>query len=570
MACSFTGRTTKLQYRMKHTFSQVLSALLLLAFTARAQFSLIDSTFTDTTKVDRTLSFAYSTNGTKLILARGETENLAKNKRAYVVYTGGWPADSSKANGMKLVDDNTSNWIEVPGRGTGVDNRGTYITIDLQAVRLINRVVMKQPFEQDRPTGRILGYTIEAGTDTLTMIRMLQQPNNTTSQPDTTFEVVAARFVRIILDVVDPGKTYPTLISEIRVYGTGYLSEGVYVTKPKLALKAANWGLVSWDAVQPSSTSMSFEFRSGDSLNVDSSWSPWSAPTTTSNSLFGVFEPRKYIQYRVNLKTSGLETPQLNTLTIEYDTAMVASSAVASIDGRVEPILKKIDVTYHISLNFSAGSYGVDTIRMITPTPIIIQEILKDNVPITPRVLYGLGEVKLVFPDTISTKSELIIKFTATLYLDKMSFPAEIISSKSPHYNPQRVERKVIGTSDSWTIETTGFADRLLVDVKIAPNPFTPNGDGKNDETSITFYVSNLSLPRGLTVTVYDVTGRRVRTLYKNNVLAGAFVDLNAILWDGKNDDGAMVRPGVYIVRVDLGADQGQGEVTNKTVTVAY
>ena len=555
---------------MKHTLSQVLTALLLLAFTTRAQFSLVDSTFNDTTKVDRTLSFAYSTNATKLILARGETENLAKNKRAYIVYTGGWPADSAKANGMRLVDDNTNNWIEVPGRGTGVDNRGTYITVDLQAVRLINRVVMKQPFEQDRPTGRILGYTIEAGTDTLSMVRMLQQPNNTTSQPDTTFEVIAARFVRIVLDVVDPGKTYPTLISEVRVYGTGYLSEGAYVSKPKPATKTANWGSVKWDATLPSSTSLSFEFRSGDSLNVDSTWSPWSAPITTSNALFGVFEPRKYIQYRVSLKTSGLETPQLNSLTIDYDTNMVASSALASIDGRVEPILKKVDVTYRIALNFTKGSYGVDTVRMITPTPIIVQQILKDNVPISPRVLYGIGEVKLAFPDTISTKSELVIEFTATLYLDQMSFPTEIISSKAPRYNPQRVERKVIGTSDSWTIETTGFADRLLVDVRMAPNPFTPNGDGKNDETAITFYVSNLSLPRGLSVFVYDVSGRRVRTLYKNNVVAGAFVDLNAIRWDGKNDDGVIVRPGVYIIRVDLAADEGRGEVINKTVTVAY
>ena len=555
---------------MKHILSPILIFLLLFSVSSFAQFSIVDSTFNDTTKTDRQLSFSYATNGTKLTLARGETENLAKGRRAYVVYTGAWPDDSSKANGSHVVDDNTFSWILIDGRGKGRDNSGTYIMIDLQSIRLVNHIVIKQPFESPNPLLRVLAYTIEAGTDSLTMVRVLQQPNNVATNPDTSFDVIAARFVKITIDAVDPASNQ-TAISEIQVFGTGYLSEGAYVTIPKAAATKANWGTVTWDAVLPNSqTSVDFQFRTGNTAPTDSTWSAWSTPLTTQNSVFGVFEPRKYIQYRVNLRTTGLETPQLNQIKINYDTVMVASSVVASIDGRVQPILKSIDVVYHLSMDFKKGDYGVDTIRLITPTPVIIKRILQDNAVVSPRLLYGLGEVKIVFSDTISTKTEFVIEFTATLYLDEMSFPSEISSSKSAYYNPQRVERNVIGGKDSWTILTTGFADRLLVDIKIAPNPFTPNGDGKNDAAEISFYVSDVTTPRTLAISIFDVTGRRVRDLYRSNVTAGAFVDLSAIRWDGRNDDHIIVRPGLYIVRIDMAADEGGGETVCKTVTVAY
>jgi hypothetical protein len=58
-----------------------------------------------------------------------------------------------------------------------------------------------------------------------------------------------------------------------------------------------------------------------------------------------------------------------------------------------------------------------------------------------------------------------------------------------------------------------------------------------------------LTLPRDgkARVTIYDVAGRRVRTL------AGAWFARgpHAITWDGRNDRGVRVEPGVYVVRVE-------------------
>jgi hypothetical protein len=56
------------------------------------------------------------------------------------------------------------------------------------------------------------------------------------------------------------------------------------------------------------------------------------------------------------------------------------------------------------------------------------------------------------------------------------------------------------------------------------------------------------SLPQSGTaqVGVYDVAGRLVRSLLRESKAAGA----HAVLWDGKDDDGAEAPAGVYLIRL--------------------
>jgi len=69
------------------------------------------------------------------------------------------------------------------------------------------------------------------------------------------------------------------------------------------------------------------------------------------------------------------------------------------------------------------------------------------------------------------------------------------------------------------------------------PNPFNPNTNF--------FY----SLPkRGLVrLTVYDLLGRKVRTLLHKEVQAGA----HAASWDGRDKDGAAMPSSIYIIRLE-------------------
>jgi hypothetical protein len=59
------------------------------------------------------------------------------------------------------------------------------------------------------------------------------------------------------------------------------------------------------------------------------------------------------------------------------------------------------------------------------------------------------------------------------------------------------------------------------------------------------------SLGVGTTVrlTIFDVEGRLLRTLLDDWCEPGAY----AIIWDGKDDDGTVLRPGVYFYRLEYG-----------------
>lgn len=79
------------------------------------------------------------------------------------------------------------------------------------------------------------------------------------------------------------------------------------------------------------------------------------------------------------------------------------------------------------------------------------------------------------------------------------------------------------------------LTDRLLV----SPNPF-------REEVSVLFA---LSRTEATDVGVFDLLGRRVRGLHQAALDAGT----HRVVWDGRDDDGAPVRAGFYIMRVRSG-----------------
>jgi flagellar hook assembly protein FlgD len=72
------------------------------------------------------------------------------------------------------------------------------------------------------------------------------------------------------------------------------------------------------------------------------------------------------------------------------------------------------------------------------------------------------------------------------------------------------------------------------------PNPFNPL-------TTIEYSVAKAS---PVELTIYDVRGQGVRTLVRENRLAGKY----AAVWDGKNDGGRPISTGVYFCRLEIGS----------------
>jgi hypothetical protein len=93
------------------------------------------------------------------------------------------------------------------------------------------------------------------------------------------------------------------------------------------------------------------------------------------------------------------------------------------------------------------------------------------------------------------------------------------------------------------------------IKLSIQPNPFSPDGDGFEDQA-----VFRYTLPpeSNLTVKIYDIRGRLVRTLAKDKPSASG-----ELIWDGKDDDGRIVRMGVYVVWAEaMGSSRSQAKTT--------
>ena len=89
-----------------------------------------------------------------------------------------------------------------------------------------------------------------------------------------------------------------------------------------------------------------------------------------------------------------------------------------------------------------------------------------------------------------------------------------------------------------------------LDDFTLVPNPFTPNGDGINDETQIRFSIFKLGAKREATVRIYALDGRRVWE--RRQQVGSGPVTLG---WSGTDQWGRMVPPGIYLCQVSLDID---------------
>ena len=87
------------------------------------------------------------------------------------------------------------------------------------------------------------------------------------------------------------------------------------------------------------------------------------------------------------------------------------------------------------------------------------------------------------------------------------------------------------------------------------PNPFNPC-------TTIRFTVPEMSQGGNVNLTIYDLLGRKVRTLMDAQVGAGGY----ETAWDGKDGAGKVVSSGVYLYRLTV--DGGRGTETRKMVLV--
>ena len=107
--------------------------------------------------------------------------------------------------------------------------------------------------------------------------------------------------------------------------------------------------------------------------------------------------------------------------------------------------------------------------------------------------------------------------------------------------------------------------DPVVHRVTVTPNPFTPNGDGINDQTTISYDLLHLINDVPVSLQVYDLAGRQVAELPVGKNQSGRHL----VHWNGQNDQGRYLPPGLYVLQVKVVTDSGTVS-RSSTVAVVY
>ncbi|MEW6685284.1 MAG: lamin tail domain-containing protein [Candidatus Edwardsbacteria bacterium] len=98
--------------------------------------------------------------------------------------------------------------------------------------------------------------------------------------------------------------------------------------------------------------------------------------------------------------------------------------------------------------------------------------------------------------------------------------------------------------------------------LSVSPNPFSPDGDGYDDHTIISYH---LPLTKALVVlSIYDIKGRLVRHLLDREESGTE----RSLIWDGKDNEGNILPIGIYLVYLEAGSDERGSLVKAKTTVV--
>ena len=193
------------------------------------------------------------------------------------------------------------------------------------------------------------------------------------------------------------------------------------------------------------------------------------------------------------------------------------------------------------------------------------------------RMATGADSIWVRFPfslnaDLLAGQHALIeVQFESQSFREGIEFASFVRSSDSEEGVFQRVDtadKDATELVDSSTAQVSLMAlpGSLIQDVVLSP-VFTPNGDGINDELLVHFVLLKVQEERPLDVAFYDLGGRLVGQGQSSAV--GGKVGTQAFVWDGRNVDGQLVPPGIYLCQIKLEADDQANKLT-RLVYVAY
>ncbi len=304
-------------------------------------------------------------------------------------------------------------------------------------------------------------------------------------------------------------------------------------------------------------------------------WGPWQL--VSNGQTLELPAPRQYLQFRIDFANATLNSARA-LAELEFDFASPpVDRLIAEVQPSVATISEPTTFTFVARIDNGSGRPGFRRFDMETPARVtaIHSVIVRDsngtvvsqgdfgsiaNDAVLP-IQSGQITVDAIEDDHFSLQLPRIEQDGATIEIifDSAVFRYGTRFRGQAFADDAELPLLTEAGNATTAIDTDGLLVKVSIGSKIAgpmtltPASFSPNGDGINDLTRIEYIVQHLVAPSRVTVDIYDLAGRRVRQLTTDNRSSGQY----AVDWDGRDDDNALVPPGLYVVAVEINSDEG-------------
>ncbi len=428
------------------------------------------------------------------------------------------------------------------------------------------------------------------------------------------------------------GHRYPSQVSEIQVYAVGYMPEVVMTSGYIDLQRPRSLTTLTWEARMPAGTSVQLRTRTGDELRESTryfnaqgqelankeaydrlpsfargqklvevlpgaGWSGWSQAYQVPGEVVRSPSPRRYLVVEARLRTqvSG-SCASLQRLYINFADP-VAESVVGEVQPKRDiPLGDEVTLDVFLKPHYVAANPRVDRVRVMAPAG---ASMSLDQVRLGLPASLAAGVGVTFVPDSQGHYSDsggqaLEVSGNGTDSLT-ISLPQVLaegealdVRLRSAVYQSGATFRAAVGNrarTQVWQEVDAGDAvpDELapgagmtvltpldganLKRLGTGPLVLTPNGDGVNETAVVDFAVLRVNGEREVAVSIWDLAGRPVVRMVETRTQAtGRY----RFVWDGRDDGGWRVPPGVYLLRIEVDTDDRNHPALTQCVHVAY
>ena len=433
------------------------------------------------------------------------------------------------------------------------------------------------------------------------------------------FEPIKARFARIQWTMEPIGSQIATM-AEMQLYGEGFQPE-VSLESELIRLGGSrNLHSIEWDADEPPSTRVLIQTRTGDELGQvlhyfkndgtevteeqygkllsifkgdivaeevpKGNWSDWSEPySRAGGSPVASPSPRRFLKIRATLLSADPAlSPILRSVRLHFSEP-VAQNLRAEIDPfEVDRLGIERSFSLYVQPHFERLDPGFDELLLTAPANMALHPVgvfggRADEFNAGADGVSALDPVEVMptEPDSLLMRFPSIgphgaieilrLDFTTALFATGAVLQASLRNSRADDGGTwQRVDPGAVLAhipGNTTTLISVSEPQALLTDVAMRPAVFSPNGDGINDATFFLFKVVRVEDDSPVEAAICQLNGRRVRVLAERRPLSAGSYEMG---WDGRDEYGDLVPPGLYCVRLHIRTNTAGANVKDKTI----